>query len=108
MRRPEADFYRLFGAILRDSGRRHPRPRSDNLPRYREFSAGQCLLKYANGRGLLHIFGGSGQTPLGGEIRLGFRNDETAQRATCQVMLATAVFYRYPLFPREFPRQMDF
>jgi anti-sigma-K factor RskA len=37
------------------------------------------------------------ESGVGGEIRLGFRNEETAQRDTCQVMWATAVFYRYPV-----------
>jgi len=35
------------------------------------------------------------ESGVGGEIRLGFGNDETAHRATCQVMWATAIFYRY-------------
>jgi hypothetical protein len=37
------------------------------------------------------------ESSLGGEIRLRFRNDETAQRATCQVSWATDASYRYPV-----------
>ena len=37
------------------------------------------------------------ESRVGGEIRLRFRNDETAQWVTCRVMRTGARFYRYPI-----------